>query len=137
MKSLSQHIEEKLLINKNFEEASKITPNSFNELRSIIKHRSSENPKSIDLSDIDVSHVKEFVDLSGFSIFGGCTANMLEYIDVTGWDVSHITNFFELFAWFTHLKEIRGIEDWKISPTAITKRMFYNVPKDAIPSWYK
>ena len=136
MKQLTDYIEEKLLINKDYS-YDKITPKSFRELRDIITKRSKENPKSIDLSDIDVSQVDAFVDLSGFGIFGGCSARVLEYIDVTGWDVSHIDNFFELFAWLSHLKEIKGIEDWKISPKATTTKMFVDVPKEAWPSWYE
>lgn len=135
MKQLTDYIEEKLLINKNY--SYKIVPKSFNELKNIINKRSKENHKALYLSDIDVSNVNEFVDLSGFSIFDECYANELEYIDVTGWNVSHITNFFELFAWLIHLKEIKGIDDWEISPDAITQRMFYRVPKNVIMAWYK
>ena len=136
MKQLTDYIEEKLLINKDYS-YDKITPKSFRELKDIITKRSKENPKSLDLSDIDVSHVDAFVDLSGFGIFGGCSPQILEYIDVTGWDVSHIDNFFELFGWLSHLKEIKGIEDWNISPDAQLTRMFVGVPKKARPSWYE
>ena len=145
MKQLTDYIEEKLLmfqsqvnerlvVNKNYKG---YTPKSFEELKNIINERTKENHSVLYLSDIDVSNVKEFVDLNGFSIFGECYSNKLEYIDVTGWDVSHITNFSELFAWFSHLKEIKGIEDWEISPDAITKRMFHCVPNNVIPEWYK
>ena len=58
-------------------------------------------------------------------------------IDVTGWDVSHIKNMFELFAYFINLEEIKGIENWDISNVTNMKGMFQGTPKSAIPSWYK
>ena len=64
MKSLNQYIKEKLIVNKNYKDAS-VSPKSFDELRKIIEDRydklgpgTKQNP--IDFNDIDVSNIDSF-----------------------------------------------------------------------------
>ena len=64
MKTLNQYIKEKLIINKDYSDAS-ISPKSFNELRKIIEDRydklgAGTKQKPIDFNDIDTSKITSF-----------------------------------------------------------------------------
>ena len=65
MKTLNQHIQEKLIINKDYKDVKMYHPKSFDELRKIIDDRydklgpgTEQNP--IDFNDIDVSDLDSF-----------------------------------------------------------------------------
>ena len=135
MKSLTQHIDEKLLINKNFKD-SNIIVKSLNELKSIIKDRSIDPNtkafnKNIDLSDIDVS---ELDDLSEAFIWWN-----FETIDISGWDTSSVNNMRQMFFGCEQLKDIIGIEDMNIDSCEDMSYMFADCVKlditDRIKDW--
>ena len=49
----------------------------------------------------------------------------LDYIDVTGWDLSHTTNINGIFA-NSKTKEIRGLNTWNTSNITSMNSMFYD-----------
>ena len=73
MKKLNQYIKEKLIINKDYQDAC-ISPKSFDELRKIIKDRYDKlgpgtKQNTIDFNDINVSNIDSFHDKNKRSIF--------------------------------------------------------------------
>ena len=99
MKTLNQYIQEKLIINKDYRDAG-LSPNSFDELRKIIKYRynklgpgTEQNP--IDFNDIDVSNIDYFNDKYKGGIF---EKTYFKYIDISDWDVSNVKLMCSMFA---------------------------------------
>ena len=100
MKTLNQYIKEKLIINKDYNGINIVAPRTFDELKEIIDDRddklgpgTKENP--IDFNDIDVSHIRSFYnDTGNKGIFDN---TFFKYIDISGWDVSNVTNMSCMF----------------------------------------
>ena len=61
MKSLTQFIQEKLVIKKNKTRDYKYFPETRAELRDIIKQRINAEGKNVDLNDIDTSKITGYV----------------------------------------------------------------------------
>ena len=109
MKTLKNYITEAFKINKNIK-LNKINyfPESTIELQQIIIQKYNENEKQIDVSDIDISKLK---DLN--HVFAECVA--LEHIiGLETWDVSHIKYFNSLFMKCFRLQEVDGTKNWNI-----------------------
>lgn len=135
MKTLTQHIEEKLLINKNFKD-SNIVVKSLKELKSIIKDRSIDPNtkkfnKNIDLSDIDVSKLDDLSEIFMWYKF--------KTINISGWDTSNVKVMTQMFYGCDELEDIIGIEDIDIKGVVYMAYMFADCTKlditDKIKDW--
>ena len=160
MKSLQQHISEKLVINKNFDVYNEFPKNS-DELYDIVEQRIKENTEEPYLSDIDTSKIDDMsalfagedvvkVDLSNWdvsnvkdmgSMFSVC--KKLEYVDLTGWKTTSLENMLSMFWKCKNLKEIKGIKDFDITLLKDSDYFksdeddtFLDVPEELIPSWW-
>ena len=136
MKSLNQYIKEKLIVNKDYQDA-KIVIKSFDELRKIIEDRykklgpgTEQNP--IDFNDIDVSNIDSFFDNKG--IFEG---TKFKYIDISDWDVSEVTDMNRMFYMCKELKSVGNISGWDVSNVTDMSSMFYGCTyfNQNISSW--
>jgi len=78
------------------------------------------NIKSFDIAK--TLNTSSCTDMSGMLAY----ANKLESIDVSGWDVSNVTNMQNLFRDNYSLKEIKGIENFNTSNVTSMSYMFYN-----------
>lgn len=141
MKSLQQHIEERLIINKNYKSLYTEHPNNYEELSELIKQRVKENPEEPYLLDIDVTNIDDFdglfnvekdqkyylkhtkkIDLSTWDVsnvkeFGGMFSRnpYVEYIDLSEWDLKSAQSILSMFYGCSNLKEIKGIEDFDLT----------------------
>ena len=128
MKTLNQYIQEKLIINKDYNDAG-ISPKSFDELRKIIDDRydklgpgTEHNP--IDFNDIDVCNLDPFYSsVTGSGIF---QETKFKYIDISYWDVSNVTNMGAMFFECKELKSVGDISKWDVSKVTSMSSMFYN-----------
>lgn len=129
MKSLQQHIEEKLIVNKNYKSTKQVKDRA--ELLVLISRRDDDNPQVLDVSDIDISNLD---DLHG--IFKYVNSKV---IDVSGWDTSHVKNMIDMFANCSNLEDIIGIENFKFDSCEDMGYMFAQSKKldisDKIKDW--
>ena len=130
MKSLNQYIQEKLIINKDYND-NKIVVKTFNELRKIIEDRydklgegTEQNP--IDFNDIDVSNLDSFCNDKGIGLF---SRTKFKYIDISDWNVSNVTNMAYMFFNCKELKSVGDISSWDVSKVSNMSYMFYNCKK--------
>ena len=131
MKTLNQYIKEKLIVNKDYQDAG-LSPNSFDELRKIIKYRynklgpgTEQNP--IDFNDIDVSNIDSFYNYNkDKGIFDGMH---FKYIDISGWNVSNAESMQYMFFECSELKSVGDISSWDVSKVTNMNSMFYRCKK--------
>ena len=134
MKSLNQYIQEKLIINKDYQDAkiytNKIVVKSSDELRKIIEDRYDKlgpgtKRKPIDFNDIDVSDIDSFYNKDkgrfGSGIF---QETQFKYIDISDWDVSSVTNMTCMFYRCEKLKSVGDISNWNVSNVTDMGYMF-------------
>ncbi len=129
MKTLNQHIQEKLIINKDYRGANIVTPKSFDELRKIIEQRYEEqgpgtkqNP--IDFNDIDVSNLDSFCnDKNRYT--GIFEKTKFKYIDISGWDVSNVESMQYMFYRCEKLESVGDISKWNVSKVTDMNSMFH------------
>ena len=126
MKTLNQYIKEKLIVNKDYQDAG-ISPKSFDELRKIIVDRyiklgpgTKQNP--IDFNDIDVSNLDSFCNNNDIGIFEGTN---FKYIDISDWDVSNIKSMRYMFAYCETLESVGNLLKWNVSEVTNMSSMFY------------
>ena len=121
MKNLHQYIIEKIKISNNNMVSYKYTPLTRQQLIDIIDEKIKENPKIIDVSDIDISQLnKKNIGL----VF---SYNDIEEIHgLENWDVSEIIKMNELFSYCEFLKYVNGIEEWDVSNVKRFDGMFSN-----------
>ena len=117
MKSLTEYIIEKVLINKSSKFINKIKVETREQLETIILERYNKNKSFIDLTDIDIS---ELDNLSG--ILG--ILNHVEVVDISGWDTSNVTTMENMFCFCDKLKNIIGIENLDVSKLRCANCMF-------------
>ena len=117
MKSLSQYIIEKVLINKKSKFINKIKVETREQLQLIIEERYNNNKSFVDLTDLDIS---ELDDLS--YIFYGLN---MEVVDISGWDTSNVITMACMFNRCKKLKKIIGIENLDVSKLEDANSMFY------------
>ena len=124
MKSLTNYINEKLIVNKNYKPYT-YAPKSFDELRKIIEDRydklgpgTKQNP--IDFNDIDVSNLDSFCnnDRGLFSV------TKFKYIDISDWDVSNVKSMRRMFCRCEELKSVGDISNWDVSNVMSMRSMF-------------
>ena len=105
MKQLSTYLQEKLVINKDYN--SSIKPKNFKALRQIVEERYNKlgpgtEQKPIDFNDIDVSEIKSL----GFGYRRGIfTKTNFEYIDISGWEIPKI--YESMFYGCAELKDVK------------------------------
>lgn len=124
MKSLSQHIEEKLLINKNFKNVTIVE--TWDELRKLVRQRYKElgpgtKQSPIDFNDIDVSELKTLVSDNKRGVF---EETEFKYINISNWNVSNIKNMKGLFLACHDLVSVGDISDWDVSECENMSGMF-------------
>ena len=124
MKSLPNYINEKLIVNKNYNSYT-YAPKSFDELRKIIEQRYEEygpgtEQDPIDFNDIDVSNIDSFNN-KGIGIF---ERTKFKYIDISDWDFSNVTNMTAMFFRCKDLKSVGDISEWDMSKVINMSFMF-------------
>ena len=130
MKTLNQYIQEKLIINKNYQDTKIAEPKSFDELRKIIEDKydklgpgTEQNP--IDFNDIDVSNLDSFCnnDRGLFSV------TKFKYIDISDWNVSNVKSTGYMFFECKELKSVGDISNWDVSNVTNMGSMFFKCEK--------
>ena len=131
MKALNQYMQEKLIVNKNYNQYIYV-PKSFKELRKIIKDRyeklgpgTEQNP--IDFNDIDVSNINSFCNNK--NKVGIFERTKFEYIDISEWDVSNVTDMNHMFFICEKLKSVGDISKWNVSNVMSMRSMFSDCSK--------
>ena len=125
MKSLTNYINEKLIVNKNYNQYT-CAPKSFDELRKIIEDRykklgpGTENDP-IDFNDIDVSNLDSFCNNKGKGIF---EKTKFKYIDISDWDVSNIKSMYSMFYLCDELESVGDLSNWDVSNVMLMHTMF-------------
>ena len=128
MKTLTKYLNERLVVNKDYNDPHTCTPASWEELRNIIKDRYNKlgpgtKDKPIDFNDVDVSNIDSFynenINIGIFQRF------KFEYIDVSDWDVSNIKNMRHTFFLCTRLKFIGDLSNWDVSKVEDMSYMFF------------
>ena len=127
MKTLNQYIQEKLIINKDYQDAM-IVVKSFDELRKIIEDRYKKlgpgaEQKPIDFNDIDVSNLDSFCNDKSEGIF---EYTKFKYIDISDWDVSNMKSMRSMF--YDCKLFNQDLSGWNVSNVTISYNMFYNCP---------
>ena len=134
MKSLIQHIQEKLVINRNTNITYNYHPKTKEELVEIIKSEVEKNGWECDLNHIDVSQITDMSYLfsshkvSGFGLsdFNG---------DISDWDVSKLENMRGMFLGAYLFNQ--HIMDWDVSNVTNMSGMFQHATKfnQPISNW--
>ena len=131
MKTLNQYMQEKLIVNKNYNQYIYV-PKSFKELRKIIKDRynklgagTEQNP--IDFNDIDVSNINSFCNNK--NKVGIFERTKFEYIDISEWDVSNVTDMNHMFFICEKLKSVGDLSKWDVSNVMSMRSMFSDCSK--------
>lgn len=131
MKSLQQHIEEKLIVNKNYKSTKQVKDRTALLMLITRRNDSQDDSQVIDVSDIDISNID---DLHGIFKFVDS-----KVIDVSGWDTSHVKNMLDMFANCYNLEDIIGIENFKFDSCEDMAYMFAQCKKldisDKIKDW--
>ena len=118
MKSLTQFIQEKLVIKKNKAINYKYFPETKEELQDIIKQRIKEEGNEVDLNDIDVSKITDMSNLFENTNFNG---------DISAWDVSNVIDMQYMF--YFCVKFNQDISNWDVSNVTDMRGMFYSANK--------
>ena len=126
MKTLSQYIKEKLIINKDYRDNT-IVVKSFDELRNIIVDRYKKlgpgtEQNHINFNDIDVSNIDYFCNDKGIGLF---SRTKFKYIDISDWDVSNIKSIRGMFFRCEALKSVGDISGWNVSKVTDMGVMFF------------
>lgn len=104
MKSLSQHIEEKLIVNKNYKN-DVIKPKNRKELKKIIHDRYVVNPYELYLNDVDITEAGN----SLCELFG--KLDKVKKIHIENWYVSNIEDMSFMFWKCYNLREL-DLSSW-------------------------
>ena len=128
MKTLNQYIQEKLIINKDYND-NMIVVKSFEELRKIIEDRyeklgegTKQDP--IDFNDIDVSNMVSFYNKKTYS--GIFDYTFFKYIDISDWDVSNVTDMSCMFFRCEELESVGDLSKWDVSNVTNMSKMFFS-----------
>ena len=123
MKTLKQHIFEKLKVSKN---PYTLFPKTNEELKHMIEDEISKNGNECSLNHIDVSRITDMSDLFVKSEFNG---------DISDWNVSNVKN---MEGMFYNSKFNGDISDWNVSRVKSMGDIFRDSPlQNNPPKWYK
>jgi len=115
MKSLTQHITEKLVLNNNTKVRKfNYYPKTRDELKELVKKLIKERGEEANLNDIDTSEITDMSELFHNSDFNG---------DISKWDVSSVTDMSLMFSWSSFNGDI---SKWDVSNVKDISMMFYN-----------
>ena len=123
MKTLKQHIEERLIINKKFKQET-FKPNTSEELKDYISSKVDELIKNnydiLDLSNVDLSLMsqKHSHDKPLYQIFKGPLSNVKRNnitVDVSYWDVTEYDKIDCVFFDCPCIETVIGLETWDVS----------------------
>ena len=132
MKTLKQHIEERLIINKNFKQET-FKPNTSEELKYYISSKAHElimnNDDILDLSNVDLSLIsqKTSYDKSLYQIFREPLFKIKKNnitVDVSNWDVTEYDRIDCLFFDCKCIETVIGLETWDVSNIKDFSRFF-------------
>lgn len=132
MKSLHSHIQEKLLINKDFNEH-KYKPSNISDLYEHLIDVFKKNGPGTRLKPIDLNYI-DISDLDSLSVlFKSIVENgyIIKYIDISEWDVSNIISFDSMFYDCKDLISVGDLCNWEINTNEeiSMQEMFYNCRK--------
>ena len=127
MKSLNLYISERLVVNKDYKDLYTCEPETFEELRKIIKDRYKKlgpgtKQKPIDFNDVDVSNIDSFYDENTNN--GIFDETKFEYIDISDWNVSNVKNMMGTFCGCKNLKSVGNLSKWNVSKVKNMSYMF-------------
>ncbi len=118
MKSLTNYIQEKLVIKKSKRVEYKYFPQTKKELQDIIEQRIKQEGNEVDLNDIDVSKITDMAFLFKDTNFNG---------NVSEWDVSNVTNMVGMF--YRCSKFNQDISNWDVSNVTNMHSIFWKCKK--------
>ena len=124
----TSQVNEKLVINKDYNDPYTCAPTSCNELRKIITDRYDKlgpgtKDKPIDFNDVDVSNIDSFYNEdNGKGIFD---KTKFEYIDISDWDVSNVKNMHDAFWNCSNLVLVGDLSNWNVSNVESMSSMFF------------
>ena len=124
MKSLNQHILEKLKIKK---QVYTVTPTSKEELVAAIKSAIDKNGNNCSLNHIDISKLDELDNLFADKLHGEETYDLENFDgDISKWNVSNITSMKNLFWCSKYSGKYGDISDWDVSSVEDMSGLFNN-----------
>ena len=150
MKTLKQHIFEKLKVGVRNTTKHTLFPKTKDELKQIIEKEISKNGYECSLNHIDVSKITDMTALFYGSDFNGDISDwdvhnvttmqgMFAFSkfngNISNWNVSNVTNMSEMFY---RSKFIGDISNWDVSNVKDMVGIFSNSPlENNPPKWYK
>ena len=128
MKTLTKYLNERLVVNKDYNDPHTCAPKSWLELRKIITARYNKlgpgtKQKPIDFNDVDVSNIDSFYD--NYTYNGIFVKTKFEYIDISKWNVSNVKSMRQMFYWCEQLKSVGDLSNWNVSNVEYMGSMFY------------
>lgn len=123
MKSLHQHINERLQLNKD-RVRKIITVETIKELQDLIQKRYKETKnldECIDFNDINISNLKTI----RYAFYG----TDFKHVDISDWDVSNVEDMAFMFERSQNLVSIGDISRWDVSKVQYCTCMFDNCKK--------
>ena len=120
-------VDEKLVINKDYNDPYTCAPTSWDKLRNIIEDRyyklgPGTQQKPIDFNDVDVSNINSFYNEDNDK--GIFEETNFKYIDISDWDVSNVKNMNAMFWNCNNLVSIGDLSNWNVSNIKNMGRMF-------------
>ena len=113
MKTLKQHIFEKLKVSVRNTTKHTLFPKTKDELKRMIEDEISKNGNECSLNHIDVSEITDMSELFYWSKFNG---------NISEWNVSNVTNMTQMF----YNSQFNGdISDWDVSNVRDMRKMFF------------
>ena len=121
-------VDERLVVNKDYNDPYTCAPTSWEELRKIIKDRyyklgPGTKQKPIDFNDVDVNNIDSFYNKDTNN--GIFDETKFEYIDISDWDVSNVKNMMGTFSGCKNLKSVGDLSKWNVSNVKNMSYMFH------------
>ena len=134
MKSITEHINEKLQLNHNlaYKQEYKYFPETKNEFHKIFlevlkEHLNTNQNGVLDLNNINVSELDNMQGLF-FSNETNIYIKYLKHIDISQWDVSNVRDMSHMF-YNTKLQTVGNLSRWNVSNVESMAYMFANCNK--------